>query len=190
MPTPIPCWPASSQGCSPVWSRHMRVPRWLGIGALLVACHSGPQPTPVPLEGAPGDLSTLTGTWVGSYRSVATGRHGAVTFRLRAGEDTARGEVEMTFSPALALYGDGRQPDQPPGYEFCRTLDIAIVRVQGTQIRGTLALYWDPDCECRTRTVFEGEVRREHIAGRFTSRRETDPGHPVTGDWFADREPE
>jgi hypothetical protein len=76
MPTPIPCWPASSQGCSPVWSRHMRVPRWLGIGALLVACHSGPHPTPVPLEGAPGDLSTLTGTWVGSYRSVATGRHG------------------------------------------------------------------------------------------------------------------
>ena len=96
----------------------------------------------------------------------------------------------MTFSPALALYGDAREPDQPPGHEFCRTLDIAIVRVQGTQIRGTLAPYWDPDCECRTRTVFEGEVQREHIAGRFSSRRETDPGHPVIGDWFADREPE
>jgi len=134
----------------------MRVRGWLGIGALLAACHAGPQAAPVPLEGTPGDLSILTGTWVGSYRSEATGRHGAVTFRLRAGEDTARGEVEMTFSPALALYGDAREPDQPPSHDFCRTLDIAIVRVQGTQIRGTLASYWDPDCGCRTHTVFEG----------------------------------
>jgi hypothetical protein len=98
-----------------------------------------------------------------------------VTFRLRAGEDTARGEVEMTFSPAR---------------EFCRTIEIAVVRVQGNQIRGTLAPYWDPDCDCRTRTVFEGELAREHIAGRFTSRRETDSAHPVTGEWLADRQRE
>lgn len=44
--------------------------------------------------------------------------------------------------------------------------------------------------ECRTHTVFEGEVQREHIAGRFSSRRETDPTHPVPGEWFADRKPE
>jgi nucleotide-binding universal stress UspA family protein len=84
---------------------------WLGIGALLAACHVGPQATPVPLEGTPTDLSALTGTWIGSYRSESTGRHGAVTFRLRAGEDTARGEVEMTFSPALALYGQTAPAD-------------------------------------------------------------------------------
>ncbi len=164
---------------------------WLGIGALLAACHVGPQATPVPLEGTPTDLSALTGTWIGSYRSESTGRHGAVTFRLRAGEDTARGEVEMTFSPALALYGQtAPADDEPLGGGFCRTMDIAIVRVKGNQIRGTLAPYWDPDCECGTRTVFEGEVQRDHIAGRFTSQRETDAAHPVTGEWFADRQPE
>ncbi|HEY9442945.1 MAG TPA: hypothetical protein VIQ25_06895 [Gemmatimonadales bacterium] len=169
----------------------MRVPGWLAAGALLAACHAGPQATPVPMEGTPTDLSALTGTWIGSYRSESTGRHGAVTFRLRAGEDTARGEVEMTFSPALALYGQTRQADdEPPEGEFCRTIDIAIVRVKGNQIRGTLAPYWDPDCDCRTHTVFEGEVRREHIAGRFTSQRETDAAHAVTGEWFADRQPE
>jgi hypothetical protein len=163
----------------------------LGVLALLAACHAGPQATPVPVEGTPSDLSALTGTWIGSYRSEVTGRHGSVTFRLRAGEDTARGEVEMTFSPALALYGQTRPADeQPAGGEFCRTIDIAIVRVKGNQIRGTLAPYWDPDCDCRTRTVFEGEVGREHIAGRFTSQRETDAAHPVTGEWFADRQPE
>ena len=168
----------------------MRVPRWLGIGAMLAACHAGPQAAPVPVEGTATDLSALAGTWVGSYRSDATGRHGAVTFRLRAGEDTARGEVEMTFSPALALYGTAREADEPPSHDFCRTLDIAVVRVKGNQIRGTLAPYWDPDCDCRTRTVFEGEVQREHIAGRFTSQREVDPKHPVIGEWFVDRQAE
>ncbi|HET7470261.1 MAG TPA: hypothetical protein VFJ81_11320 [Gemmatimonadales bacterium] len=114
-----------------------------------------------------------------------------MTFRLRVGEDAARGEVEMTFSPALALYGGSQQAgDQPPGGEFCRTIDIAIVRVKGNQIRGTLAPYWDPDCECRTHTVFEGELQRGHIAGRFTSQRETDPAHAVTGEWFADQKPQ
>jgi hypothetical protein len=169
----------------------VRVSRWLGIGALLAACHAGPQASPVPLEGTAGDLSILTGTWAGTYRSEVTGRHGAVTFRLRAGEDTARGQVEMTFSPALALYGDTRPADDASaGGEFCRTIDIAVVRVKGNQIRGTLAPYWDPDCECRTHTVFEGTVQRAHIAGRFTSQRETDPAHPVTGEWFVDRRPE
>ena len=169
----------------------MRVPRWLGLGAVLAACLAGPQPEPVPLEGAPADLSSLTGTWIGTYRSEATGRHGAVTFRLRAGEDTARGEVEMTFSPALALYGEDREKDDESSRpEFCRTIDISVVRVKGSQIRGTLAPYWDPDCECGTQTVFEGEVKGEHIAGQFSSRRDTDPAHPGTGEWSADRQGE
>ncbi|MEO6057731.1 MAG: hypothetical protein ABIQ49_12910, partial [Gemmatimonadales bacterium] len=57
----------------------------------------------------------------------------------------------------------------------------------GTMLRGTLAPYWDPDCDCRTRTVFEGALVQDHIAGTFTSRREAGGGIPLTGSWFADR---
>jgi hypothetical protein len=38
--------------------------------------------------------------------------------------------------------------------------------------------------------VFEGELVRDHIAGTFTSRRDADAPTPVTGGWFADRQPE
>jgi hypothetical protein len=169
----------------------MRVPGWLGAGALLAACLAGPQAAPVPLEGTATDLSMLAGTWTGSYRSETTGRHGTVIFRLRAGEDTARGEVEMTFSPALALYGEARKSeDELPPPEFCRTIEIAIVRVRGNEVRGTLAPYWDPDCECGIQTVFEGELQGERIAGQFTSRRATGAKDSISGEWFADRQEE
>jgi hypothetical protein len=41
---------------------------------------------------------------------------------------------------------------------------------------------------CRARTIFEGELVDDHIAGTFTSRRDAD-SIPVTGSWFANRPP-
>lgn len=150
------------------------------------SCHAPPRGAPVPIQGPQADLSALAGTWAGRYRSEATGRHGAVTLRLRAGADTAYGAVEMTFSRALRLYGDDGG-DPALRREPCTAIDIEFVRIEGSKLRGTLAPYWDPDCDCRARTVFEGELVGNHIAGTFTSRRDADTA-AVRGSWFADRE--
>jgi hypothetical protein len=152
---------------------------------LTAACGMSPAPPPVPVEGAPADLATLAGEWSGRYWGEGEARYGTLTFRLRAGADTARGQVEMSFSPALRLYGESKE--EPLSRTPCTTIDIAIVRVQGNTVRGTLAPYWDPDCECRTRTVFEGEVMRDSIAGTFTSHREVESAPVLKGIWFAVR---
>jgi hypothetical protein len=110
-----------------------------------------------------------------------------VTFRLRAGRDTARGEVEMTFSPALHLYGEGEVQDPSLRREPCTSIDIEVVRIERRCIRGTLVPYWDPDCDCQAWTVFDGELVDDHIAGTFTSRRPA-PQAGTSGRWFADRQ--
>lgn len=152
------------------------------------ACHVPPRSGPIPVEGPRGDLSALAGTWTGQYWSEVSGRRGTVRFRLRTGADTAYGEVEMTFSPALHLYGDDETADPALRREPCTAIDITVVRIEQRKIRGILAPYWDPDCDCRARTIFEGELADDHIAGVFTSRRDAD-SIPVTGSWFANRRP-
>jgi hypothetical protein len=162
--------------------------RHLGVTVIILtaACGMSPAPAPVPVEGAQADLAALAGRWSGRYWGEEESRYGTVTFMLRAGADTARGEVHMTFAPSLRLYGEPQ--DDPLSRTPCTTIDIAIVRVQANTVRGTLAPYWDPDCECRTRTVFEGEVMGDSIAGTFTSRREVESAPVLKGRWFAVRD--
>ena len=62
-----------------------------------------------------------------------------------------------------------------------------MVRLQGAKIRGTLAPYWDPDCDCRTFTVFEGEFGGNRAQGSFTSRSGPDAPPRLNGRWFAER---
>ena len=92
----------------------------------------------------------------------------------------------MTFSPALRLYGESGK--EPLSRGQCTTLDIALVRVAEDAVRGTLAPYWDPDCDCRTRTTFEGKVMGDSIPGTFSSRRESADMPILTGRWFAVRQ--
>ena len=158
---------------------------WWPVGLWLGACGISPSPGPVPLEGPKQDLQALAGEWSGRYWSEGS-RHGTLTFRLRAGSDTARGEVNMSFAPALELYGE--RPEEDLSRAPCTTLDITIVRVRGATVRGSLAPYWDPDCDCRTRTVFEGQLTGDSVGGTFTSRRESSDVPALTGSWFVVRE--
>jgi hypothetical protein len=92
----------------------------------------------------------------------------------------------MTFVPALELYGEeggARElPRQP-----CTTIDIAVVRVEDGSIRGTLAPYWNPACDCRTVSVFEGRRTDGRIAGTFVTRREGGEAVLSTGRWQVER---
>jgi hypothetical protein len=152
------------------------------LAALTMACAPRSTPGPVPVEGP---REALSGEWDGKYWTADSSRHGTLRFRLRPGADTAYGEVEMTFSRALRLYGD--RPDEDLPRHPCTTIDIAVVRLEGPKIRGTLVPYWDPDCDCRTLTVFEGELAGDRVRGSFTSRTGPDAPPRLRGHWLAER---
>ena len=153
---------------------------------LTMACGLQPPAGPVPLVGSRAQLDSLSGRWGGTYRATGASRHGVLRFDLRPGADTAYGEVEITFARALRLYGDA--PDEPLPRSPCRVLEIAFVRVESGSVRGALAPYWDPDCECQSLTVFEGRlVGPDRVEGTFTSRPAPDGPVRVAGRWFADR---
>ena len=151
----------------------------------VAACGVRQSAGPVPVEGPRAGLDSLSGEWRGEYWTTGPGRHGTLRFTLRPGADTAYREVEMTFSPSLRLYGDSGDADLKR--RPCTVIDIAVVRLEGPRVRGTLAPYWDPDCDCRAVTVFEGGLSANRVEGTFTSR--TAPSEParLTGHWYADR---
>ena len=156
------------------------------MAALTLACGLQPPAGAVPLAGSRAQLDSLSGSWSGSYRATGASRHGVLRFQLRPGADTAYGEVEITFARALRLYGD--DPDEPLPHGPCRVLEIALVRIEGGAVRGALAPYWDPDCECRTMSMFEGRlVGPDRVEGTFTSRSEPEGPVRVSGRWSADR---
>ena len=156
--------------------------------SLLVGCGAPPPGSPVPVEGLRSDRDALAGTWNGRYWSDR-GRgkgHGTIHFVLRPGADTARGQIEMTFVPELELYGE-RAEACDLARRPCTTVDIDVVRVEGGSVRGTLAPYWNPGCDCRAVSEFAGRLDAGSLTGSFVTRRESG-GEPISsGRWVAER---
>jgi hypothetical protein len=69
----------------------------------------------------------------------------------------------------------------------CTVLTIRVVRVERDEVRGTIAPYRDPDCNCRAQTVFEGTISGNRITGTFSSRRESSDRRILTGQWQVER---
>ena len=151
------------------------------------ACRITPPAAPVPVQGIRADLQVLSGEWSGRYWSSTTSRHGTLRFNLPEHADTGYGEVEITFSPSLHLLRETGTKDEPTP-DPCTVLDIKLVRVEGNRVRGTMAPYWDPDCDCQARTTFEGAITGDRIDGSFSTQRATSDRPEVTGKWKATRE--
>ena len=164
----------------------MRAGSLLLVAAATLACGISPPPPPVPVQGRQDDVTELSGKWSGRYWSKETGRHGVIRFTLPEHADSGYGEVEITFSPALHLL---REPtaDEALETEPCTVIDIRVVRVEGDRIRGTMVPYWDPDCDCRATTVFEGKFVGTRIAGTFTTRRASTDRRLLAGQWEVTR---
>ena len=156
----------------------------LGLLAL-AGCRMTPAGAPIPLEGSASEVAALAGTWTGRYRSDRGGGHGTIAFTLGAGTDTAHGRVDMTFAPALALYGESAVRELPR--QPCTAIDIAVVRVADGSIRGTLAPYWNPACDCRAVSVFEGRLTGGQLGGTFVTTREGGDAALSTGRWQVER---
>jgi hypothetical protein len=176
-------------------SRFQTVFQALAVTMLAASCRLAPPASPVPVEGSPDQLSKVSGEWSGRYWSKATGRHGTIRFTLPEQADTGFGEVDITFSPALRAAQDASAADRTscdPGAELdphpCTSIALEVVRVEQNRVRGTLVPYWDPDCNCRAHTVFEGRISGDSIAGSFNTTRESTDRRILTGQWRVSRE--
>ena len=141
-------------------------------------------PGPVPVQGAPLELSALSGEWAGRYWSKATGRRGTIRFSLPQQADTAFGEVEITFSPSLYLMRESTAKEDVSRKQPT-VIDIRVVRVEADKVRGIMAGYWDPDCDCQAQSVFEGKIEGNRITGTFETQRGSSDRRILKGKWEA-----
>jgi hypothetical protein len=150
--------------------------------SLLVAC-APQQPPAVLLQGSRSEISALAGEWTGSYSSVDSRRDGSILFSIRAGADTAHGDVmmisERTGQRLIAEdAGTRAHLSHAPSAEYLR---ITFVHVLDGVVEGALEPYVAPDCHCVVTTVFRGTVRDREIAGEYVSR--GDAGLRQVGTW-------
>jgi len=168
---------------------------WIPSAAVFLACHAATRGEPVPVQGTYEARSELAGEWGGRYWMKGTGRHGIIRFRMPEHADTAVGEVEMTFSPAIDAAHSGSTADEYVHERWADRveprpnpyLDIRVVQIEANRVRGTIAPYWDPDCDCRAETVFEGQISGNRIRGTFTTRRASSDRRVFTGEWRVER---
>lgn len=129
----------------------------------LAGCGGGQRE--VEVKGTDTELVKLVGTWEGTYHGEDSGRSGPVSFALQLGHHAAEGEVRM----------GGTTP-----------LKIEFVQIKAGQVRGTIAPYTDPSCQCQVETAFLGARDGEAIAGTFETKLGA-TGQVQTGSWKVTR---
>jgi hypothetical protein len=153
------------------------------VAAVMLGTSCTYQGTPVPVTG---ETSLLEGEWEGTYSSDQSGRTGSILFQLKAGTDSAYGDVLMIPAQVEEL----RSPNQPqvPGLvrKPARLLRISFIRCEDGQVTGNLDPYEDPDTRERILTTFEGRLRGNEFNGAFSSFY-PGSGHLVSGKWSVKR---
>jgi hypothetical protein len=132
---------------------------------LAAACGGGQKE--VAVKGDDVELARLAGDWEGEYKGNESGRSGPVSFSLQVGRHVAEGEVKM----------GGTTP-----------LKIEFVQIKGDQVKGTIAPYTDPNCNCQVETSFLGNFGGDTINGMFETKIGA-TGQIQTGTWAVTRKP-
>lgn len=158
----------------------------LGLLATCIAACAGPN-QPVPMVGPAADIAALAGEWDGYYEADNLGRHGTIDFHLKAGADTAVGEVIMIPGRwgRRAERAEDRLP-KPEEVVMPAVLQIQFVQVSGGEVVGQMEPYRDPDCGCMLNTTFRGRLKGDTLSGTYSSLHE-EGGPPATGTWRAVR---
>lgn len=156
--------------------------RYLAIVALLGAgCiwHG----TPIPLVG---DARMLQGDWEGTYVNQQSGRTGSIMFQLKAGTDSAYGDIVMVPNQAEEA-GPVRMTPVRGSYRMQpRVLRISFIQCGGREVTGMLDPYQDPETGERVFTTFVGRLTGDELEGTFSS---AYPGsaHRLAGTWSVKR---
>jgi hypothetical protein len=158
----------------------------LTVAVLGAAC--APVIMKTPVTGPTPAVSRLVGDWQGEYRSAGSGRRGLISFHLRAGADTAEGDVIMQSRPD----GDASTPNVPTSsLDAMRTTDEALsirfVFVSENEVSGVLNPYRDPTCGCTLTTTFRGTMTGDVIEGTFHSEGSGISHLPTDGQWRVKR---
>jgi hypothetical protein len=121
------------------------------------------KPAPVPLVGSPNGIRRLVGAWTGEYATIPPDRNGTITFRLRAVNDTAYGDVAMAPNSNADMSQSGMRHAGParPSLLFA----ITFVQVEGSFVVGQLDPYIDPDIGDRVATRFRGTFTSDSTLG-------------------------
>jgi hypothetical protein len=134
---------------------------------LVLAASCGGGQKEVAVKGNEVELARLAGDWEGEYKGNESGRTGPVSFSLQIGRHVAEGEVKM----------GGTTP-----------LKIEFVQIKGDQVKGTIAPYRDPNCDCEVETSFLGNFGGDTINGMFETKIGA-TGQIQTGTWAVTRKP-
>jgi hypothetical protein len=120
------------------------------LSALVLATGCVGAGSQIEVKGPDPDLVKLAGDWNGKFEGLDSGRTGTIHFALELGRHTADGQV---------LMAGARAP-----------LAISFIKVDGATVHGQIQPYTDPNCRCRVRTQFEGQLFGDEIGGTFTTR--------------------
>jgi hypothetical protein len=130
----------------------------------LTACGAGQKD--VSVRGKDSDLVALAGDWEGEYHGIESGRSGKVRFSLQLGRHVAEGQVFMG--------------NETP-------LKIEFIEVEDGRLKGTIAPYTDPNCNCEVETSFLGRrIDPDTVSGEFETKVQ---GQTQTGTWRVNRTP-
>lgn len=161
--------------------------RSIVLAAAAAAAACAPVVNKTPVNGPAPAVARLVGEWQGDYSSVQSDRRGLIAFRLRAGADTAEGDVLMQSrteqdpsAPNAAVSWDAMRTTQQP-------LTIRFVFASETEVSGVLNPYRDPDCGCTLTTTFRGTIRGDVIEGTFHSEGSGISHLPRDGRWRVKR---
>ena len=159
----------------------MRYPCALALTLLAGACTY--QGAPIPVAG---ETRLLEGQWEGTYVSGETGRRGTIFFTLKAGTDSAYGDVVM-LPLRLERADPPTLPEQPVTIVPApRLLTIAFVQCEDGAVTGQLDAYNDPETGERLRTIFIGKLKGKKLEGTFTMFYPR-AGRHLSGTWEATR---
>ena len=156
-----------------------------GLVIALLGSACAPVTMKTPVSGPAPSVSRLVGDWQGQYDSAESGRRGLISFHLKAGADTAEGDVIMQTS----VDNDPVAPNAPSSHavQSEQALSIRFVFVSENEISGTLNPYRDPTCGCALTTTFRGTIKGNEIKGTFHSEGNGFWHMPTDGTWWVKR---
>jgi hypothetical protein len=160
----------------------------VGASAFVLGCAFRTPETAVSADDF--DLAPLIGEWRGNYGSEETGRNGAISFVLRAGEVSASGRIEMVAreTQAVVVPADRPMVNVRVAAPAKQILTIHFVRKEGNRVIGVLDAYTDPECACRVTTTFQGAfVDSRTIAGTYNTLSSELAHNPTGGHWKVTR---
>jgi hypothetical protein len=130
------------------------------------------------------DLTQLEGTWIGEYSSLVNNRQGYINLTLEASSTKAVGGLSMVAGKKNRT---GKPGTSRSSREKRKPLDVTFVEAEGGMIKGTVAIFTDPQSGLEIETIFRGDLVEDGVIEGVFSSTLTESGHSYTGSWNAVR---